>query len=58
MITGPTTGVIETTLETMRVDDIEADIAKRGSEITLPLEEVIRASDKLYKIVPSEEVEG
>lgn len=58
LITGPTTGVIETTLETMRVDDVEADVAKRGSEITLPLEQVIRASDKLYKIVPSEEVEN
>lgn len=57
LITGPTTGVIETTLEAMRVDDVESDIAKRGSEITFALDQVIRASDKLYKIVPSEEID-
>lgn len=56
LITGPTTGVIETTIETMRVDDVEADIASKGSEVTFSLDEVIRASDKLYKVVPAEEV--
>ena len=56
LITGPTTGVIETTLESMRVDDREADIANRGSEVTFHLDQVIRASDKLYKVLPAEEV--
>ncbi len=56
LITGPTTGVIETTVKSMRVDDVEADVATRGSEITIPIDQVIRASDKLYKIVPAEEV--
>lgn len=58
LITGPTTGVIETTIETMRVDDVEGDIAKRGSEITFHIDQIIRASDKLYKIVPAEEVDN
>lgn len=57
LITGPTTGVIETTVEAMRVDDQEADIAKRGSEVTFYVDQMIRASDKLYKVVPAEEVE-
>lgn len=56
LITGPTTGVIETSVESMRVDDQEVDVAPRGSEVTFSIDEVIRASDKLYKIVPSEEV--
>jgi len=56
LITGPTTGVIETTIQSMRVDDIDSDIAQRGSEVTFHVDEVIRASDKLYKVVPAEEV--
>jgi putative protease len=55
LITGPTTGVIETTVNAMRVDDAEVDTAVRGEEVTFPLDRVIRASDKLYKIVSSEE---
>jgi putative protease len=57
LITGPTTGVIETEIQSMRVDDIEADLALRGSEVTFALDTIIRASDKLYKIVPSEDIE-
>lgn len=51
LITGPTTGVIETTLPPMRVDDLEADKADRGSNITFELDQIIRASDKIYKVV-------
>ena len=40
----------------MWVDEQESDIATRGSEVTFPIDQVIRASDKLYKVVPSEEV--
>lgn len=58
LITGPTTGVIETTVGAMRVDDQEVEIAARGSEVTFEIDQVIRASDKLYKIVPSEEAEN
>ena len=39
------------------VDDVDSDVAKRGSEVTFQVDSVIRASDKLYKVVPSEEVE-
>lgn len=54
LITGPTTGVIETVLNTMRVDDEPADLVKRGATITFPVSEKVRPSDKLYKLVPVE----
>lgn len=54
IITGPTTGVIETVLTQMRVDDEPAESAKRGVTITFPVSEKVRPSDKLYKLVPVE----
>lgn len=56
IITGPTTGVIETTVGEMRVDNEEVDTAKRGDEVTFQIDKVIRSSDKLYKVVSAEEV--
>ena len=54
IITGPTTGVIELQLESLRIDDEPAEMAKRGATITFPVNEKIRPSDKLYKLVPVE----
>lgn len=54
VITGPTTGVIETVLEEMRVDNEPAQHVKRGATITFQVTEKIRPSDKLYKLVPAE----
>lgn len=53
LITGPTTGVIETSIEELRVDDKIVDEAKRGEHISIRVDEPIRASDKIYKIVRS-----
>jgi putative protease len=52
IITGPTTGVIETVLTEMRVDNQPASLVKRGVTITFPVPEKVRPSDKLYKLVP------
>ena len=52
LITGPTTGVIRTTVHSMRVNDKETKRAKKGDECTIKIENVIRSSDKLYKVVP------
>lgn len=52
IITGPTTGVIETMLSEMRIDNVTANQAKRGSTITFPVAEKVRPSDKLYKLIP------
>ena len=54
LITGPTTGAKELTIKEMYVNDEKGEAAKRGDNITLPLEFRIRPSDKLYKIVAVE----
>ncbi len=51
LITGPTTGVIECELPPMRVNDKDVEKAERGDDITFELDQVIRPSDKFYKIV-------
>ncbi len=55
IITGPTTGVIETTLTELRVDNQPVEMAKRGVSITFPIAGKIRPSDKLYKLVAVEQ---
>jgi putative protease len=51
LITGPTTGVLETTVEEMLVDEVEVKTAVKEDEVTFPLEQKIRPSDKLYKLI-------
>ncbi|HLP94391.1 MAG TPA: peptidase U32 family protein [Saprospiraceae bacterium] len=53
MITGPTTGYVETMVTALRVDDQPAEKVIKGEVFTLPLAERIRPSDKLYKILPA-----
>ncbi len=53
MISGPTTGIIQTEIKEMRINDIKTKIAKRGETISIPVHEKIRASDKLYKMKKS-----
>ena len=54
IITGPTTGVIESTVDEMLVNDAIVKTAGKDDEVTFPLGQKIRPSDKLYKIVPSQ----
>lgn len=51
VVIGPTTGVVETTIEELMVDGKPVQEATRGMECTFPLKETIRTSDKLYKLV-------
>jgi putative protease len=51
LITGPTTGVIETIIDELRVDEKVVQEAKKGEHISIRVDEPIRASDKIYKIV-------
>lgn len=51
LVTGPTTGVIELEANEVRVDDKVVELAEKGMICTLAVEEKIRPSDKLYKIV-------
>jgi putative protease len=51
MITGPTTGYVEATVDEIRVDDKLVELTNKGETFTIKLSEKIRPSDKLYKIV-------
>ncbi|MFN7118778.1 MAG: peptidase U32 family protein [Saprospiraceae bacterium] len=51
LITGPTTGVIQTTVAELRVNNTPVNKASKGDSLSLPLPQKIRPSDKLYKIV-------
>lgn len=52
MITGPTTGYVEMIVDELRVDGKSAVKAEKGEVFTLAINEKIRPSDKLYKLVP------
>jgi len=56
IITGPTTGVIQTTVEEIRVDLKPLDEAKKGERFSIKIEEKIRRADKLFKLVPAQEI--
>jgi putative protease len=56
VITGPTTGVVETTVKEIRVDLKPVEEAKKGERISVPIETKIRRADKLFKMVDSKEV--
>lgn len=51
LITGPTTGVQELTVDEMMVNDVTSEKATKGDSLTVKLPFRIRLSDKLYKIV-------
>jgi putative protease len=48
LLIGPTTGVIEMTINEMRKDLGRVDSAKKGDIISIPVIEKIRRADKLY----------
>ncbi|MGV3705857.1 MAG: peptidase U32 family protein [Arcticibacter sp.] len=50
MITGPTTGVVWSTVEEIRVDNETRDTVTKGETFSIPLNEKVRPSDKLYKL--------
>ncbi len=52
VIIGPTTGAIEMEVKELRVDELNCETANKGERCSLPLEEPIRRSDKVYKLVP------
>lgn len=51
LITGPTTGYIESTVEEIRVADAVVGQVSKGDSFSIKLPEKVRPSDKLYKIV-------
>lgn len=51
MISGPTTGILYTNVQEMRVEEIETQQAQKGDVVSIPLDRKVRRSDKVYKIV-------
>jgi putative protease len=51
LIIGATTGVVEASIEELRVEEKNVELSVKGEQCSLPLKESIRRSDKLYKIV-------
>jgi len=51
LITGPTTGAVETTIAELHNGNGKVEVAKKGDSCAFKLETPIRTSDKLYKIV-------
>jgi len=51
VIIGPTTGVVEIEVKELRVNEINCQTANKGDRCSLPVEQAIRRSDKVYKLV-------
>lgn len=51
LITGKTTGVIETEIGNMRVDENDVNEVNKGDRITFEFDQVVRPGDKLYKVI-------
>ncbi|MFO8086358.1 MAG: U32 family peptidase [Bacteroidales bacterium] len=51
IIIGPTTGVVETRLDELRVDDRNVDSAIKGESCSFPVNAMVRRSDKVYKLL-------
>jgi putative protease len=56
LITGPTTGVIETTVKEIRVNLKNVTQTIQGERFSIAVDQVVRRSDKLFKIVDSEKL--
>jgi U32 family peptidase len=56
LITGPTSGVVQTKVQEIRVDLKDTQKAEKGTLCSVPIETLIRRSDKLYKIVDAKKV--
>ncbi len=54
LITGPTTGVVETTVEEIRVNLEPVEVATKGDAFSIHIPQKIRRADKLYKMVGAE----
>ncbi len=55
LITGPTTGVLQFKVEEIRVDLVTVNETIKGEKFSMLVPELIRRSDKLYKLVNANE---
>jgi putative protease len=53
LIQGPTTGSLSSTITELRVDEKPVEKAVRGVDCSFKLDQMVRSSDKLYKVIPA-----
>ena len=51
LVIGPTTGVIESEIQEIRVDDLSVDKAVKGDLCSILINQLVRRSDKLYRVI-------
>ncbi len=56
LIVGPTTGVVEGTVEELRVELQPVQMARKGECFSIPVPKKIRRSDKLFKLVDAKTI--
>ena len=54
MIQGPTTGSITHVIDSMQIDGKAIEKAEKGSNVAIAIDEKLRESDFVYKLVPRE----
>lgn len=58
LIIGSTTGVYETQINEIRVNDQKVEKAEKGVRCSIPFTQLVRRSDKVYKMLPFEKDKG
>ncbi|MDX1286066.1 MAG: U32 family peptidase, partial [Draconibacterium sp.] len=56
IITGPTTGVVQTDVKEIRFELNPVEEGLKGQRISVPIDPVIRRADKLFKVINASEV--
>jgi putative protease len=56
-IHGPTTGVYEATVSEIRLELEPVSKAEKGSNCSIPVKDIVRRMDKVYKIVSAIETD-
>ena len=56
IVTGPTTGVVQTAVKEIRVDLKSVQEGLKGERISVPVETKIRRADKLFKVVDAKDI--
>lgn len=57
LVTGETTGAYEDVVEEVRVDLKPVETVEKGTYFSIKTKDVVRRNDKLFKIVPAEELQ-
>jgi putative protease len=56
LITGPSSGVIQTVVSEVRVELLPVEEAPKGSYCSVSVPSKVRRSDKIYRIVDASEI--